>query len=562
MTLRIAQLDTTCHMPPGHRSGAELVDALARGRFAHDLGDHLGPSLSRQPDIVRIRRLSLRVNIPAADLTEDALSLAWRQAFAKALFTALAYPSGVGPYEVFRAESPASFIASVILDLMDGTASTKWQYAEFEEILRQGSAQAAIALICNWPRLSMAILLELARRSVLDRLLARFDELSMETLFVVLAPPTDHKAEPLSVADLILTAKLVLAHLPEKAIALRSRSYALSLFFEAHRTNQPVRSPRVLFHALLALAVLLNGEVFWPGSWRGDSDPTRVPPNVAVLLESVTRSRESDGDSDLRLVSPNVAALLENIRKQYRESDVESSALGTWRRSGMQSPLIELQMHLATLRTELNVPTPTVAPAEAHWISTNYCGLFFLTGLLARLDWITTWRQLAAFQPGGVNPIIAGLALAIVDKFDPALVALDPGLALFAGYSENPDLPHARKVFQEFQREVRLDVLHAAIENDANDDAAQDWQSTFDLLAEKLLREFATTVRGFRQATRQVIVKSFIARPGRIRVERDRLVVIPQASPYHVALHLSGLDTPIASVGWLGCRLEFELGDL
>ncbi len=98
MTVRIAQFDTICHVPPRHLRGADVVDRLARGRFARNLGEHLGPSLARHPAIVRIRRLPLRVIIPASELNEDALSLAWQQAFAKALFTALACPTGAGPY--------------------------------------------------------------------------------------------------------------------------------------------------------------------------------------------------------------------------------------------------------------------------------------------------------------------------------------------------------------------------------------------------------------------------------------------------------------------------------
>ena len=71
MSLRIAQFNTTCHVPERHRAMAEMVDQIARSRFARDLGDHLGPSLCRQSEIVRIRRLALRVIVPASDFTED-----------------------------------------------------------------------------------------------------------------------------------------------------------------------------------------------------------------------------------------------------------------------------------------------------------------------------------------------------------------------------------------------------------------------------------------------------------------------------------------------------------
>jgi hypothetical protein len=538
MALRIGQFNTTCHVPRPHQREAEVVDRLARGRFARDLHEHLGPSLARQPGIVRIRRLGLRVIVPVSELNEEALSLKWRQAFGKALFTELAYPTGAGPFEVFRAESVAVFISSAIRDLLDGTASTQWQYAEFEPFFRQGNTPAALALICEWPHLSMAVLLELAQRRVLDRLLARFDDLAMERLFVLLAPA---EADSLSIDDLIMAARLALGRLPEKTSALRSRQYALSLFVESHR-GQPWQSPRAIYHALLALAVLLNQEVFWPGAPSEELWMKGLPSSVTVVLESVSK----------------------RIRGRMPPSPPVEITGGTRMRRETASPrAAELHQLLTSLRNELKIPPPSTRPADVRWISSEWCGLFFLTSALVRLGWIPAWRQLADFQSGGVACLIAGLALAIAEKFDPAVPMLDPGIALFAGYLGDPDLAHLRRVFQEFPRETRMRVLRAALPHDAVGDAANQWKDTVDFLTGNLLQNFASRIRGFRQASQQGIVRSFIARPGCIRIETERLVVFPAPSPFHVALHIAGIDEPIERVTWLGGRrLEFELGDL
>jgi len=561
MTLRVAQFETTCHVPPRHRGAADIVDRLARGHFARDLGEHLGPSLAREPAIVRIRRLALRVIIPASELNEGALSLKWRQAFGKALFTALAYPTGAGSFEVFRAESAASFIASAIRDLLEGTATTKWHYAEFEEIFRLGSTQAALALICEWPRQSLAVLLELAQHGVLGRVLARFDDLALERLFALLARPADNKTEPVSVADLIATARLALAHLPEKVTALRARSYALSLFVESHRAHQPVRSPRALFHALLALAVLLNEEAFWPGIPHAELWAERLPSSVTAILETIGRQiREQIQPPYSLMKTPGSPAVWGGPpHLPSMETPGRPPLLGgtTWLR------LAELDRFLTSLRMELKVPPPSDGPAEARWISSEWCGIFFLVSTLIRLGWIPAWTQLAELQPGGVACLVTGLALAIIEKFDVAVPALDPGVALFAGYLGDPDMAHLRRVFQEFPGEVRLQVLQAALPHEAVGNAAETWEGTFERLAGTLLRDFASRVRGFRQSTRQGVVRSFIARPGRIRIEPERVVVFPGHSPFHVALHLSGIDAPVEAVSWLGgCRIEFELGDL
>jgi hypothetical protein len=539
MALRIAQLNTTCHIPRSHRANADTVDRLARGRFAHDLGGHLGPSLARQPAIIRIRRLALRVIIPVSELNEDALSLKWRQEFGKALFTALAYPPATGPFEVFRAESVASFIASAIHDLLDGTAPTQWQYAEFESFFRQGSVQGALSLICEWPHQTLAVLMELSRRRVLDRVLARFDDLAVERLFALLAPAA---TEPLTIADVVKAARLVLAQLPDKANAIRSRQYALSLFVRAQTAPEPFRSPRTLFHALTAIAVLLNEEVFWPGVPRDELWTKRLPPPVTALLEAMAESFRRRPSADAAIESPGTAPAHGETSSRH---------------------FAELRQLVANLRTELKIPFPAESRPEVRWISTDWCGLFFLTGTLARLGWVRAWNQLSEFQTGGVSCLIAGLALAVLEKFDPDVAALDPGLALFAGYLADPDLAHLRRVFHDFPRDTRLNVLRAALPHDRVDDAADNWAAAFDLLAANLLQNFGSRIRGFRQASRHGIVRTFLARPGRIRIEPERLVVFPAPNPFHVALHIAGIDDPVPQAPWLGGRrLEFELGDL
>ena len=592
MSLRIDQFNTTCHVPLQRRSDAEIVDRLARGRFATDLGEHLGPSLARQSAIIRIRRLPMRIIIPASELNEDALSLRWRQEFGKALFTALAYPAGAGPLEVFRADSIADFVALVICDLLDGTAPAKWQYAEFELFFRLGSTQAALALICEWPQQSLAVLLHLAEQGVLARLLSRFEDGALERVFAVLAPSTEAEAKTLSIADLITAARLVIQHRPDKTLALRSRAYALYLFVKAQGARQPLPSPRALFHALLALVVLLNEDVLWPGIPRGESRMGRLPFNVTAILESIAKALTALLDRDLSkaALTPDesrsdhaeaiFADILENIGgvlRNYVQSTLnidpqkpmhqafagKTSGDSQARGGRITAQLAELDQFLQLLRVELKIPSPPVKPLEVLWISSDWCGLFFLSSTLERLGWIPAWGQLPDFQTGGPCCLVAGLALAIAGRFDPAVPSLDPAIALFAGFLHEPDLAHARRVFQNFPVAARLRVLRAALPHERVDQAAESWEGTFECLAETLLRTFASRIRGFRQATRQGIVRSFIARPGRVRIEPERLVVFPAPSPYNVALHISGMDDPVDSSVWLGRRrIEFELGDL
>jgi hypothetical protein len=570
MSLRIARFNTTCHFPAPYQREASLVDGLARGRLARDLAEHLGPSLSRQPAIVRIRRVPLRVLIPAREWNEDALSLHWRQAFGKALFTALAYPSGAGLFEVYRTDSVAGFIAAAIHELLHGAAADAWQFAEFEPFFRQGSTLGALALICEWPRQSMPVLLELAERRVLERVLARFDDLAMERLFALLAHRPDIGTELLSIADLVAAAKLALLRLPEKTAAFRSRAYALNLYVEAVRSCEPFASPRALYHALLALAALLNPELFWPACSPDELWSKRLPSVVIATLERLAREIRRELTPGLRqsFDEPIIPGGSQASAKMgaSRTAELHRLLSSLRARGTAQSPqLVQLLQALAKLRVELKTPPPAVRASQDRWITSEWCGLFFLASTLARLDWPRSWGRLADFQSGGSACMVAGVALAITGKFDPALASLDPAIAVFAGYADAPGMAHLRRVFQESPREVRTRVLEAAVPDEASaiGEASENWETTFDLLATVLLREFASRIRGFRQATRQSIVRAFIARAGTIRVDPERIVVFPDPSPFHVALHIASLDSPVEPSAWLGeRRIEFDLADL
>jgi hypothetical protein len=58
-------------------------------------------------------------------------------------------------------------------------------------------------------------------------------------------------------------------------------------------------------------------------------------------------------------------------------------------------------------------------------------------------------------------------------------------------------------------------------------------------------------------------VRMFLERPGRIGRSENRIHAVLDPSPYHVVLHIAGLDEPVHRVSWMGDRrLEFEVGDL
>lgn len=521
MALRIAHLETTCHIPRSHRANAEIVDRLARGRFARDLDAHLGPSLSRQAAVIRIKQLRIRVIIPASELNEASLSRAWTEAFGRALFTALAYPAGTGPFEIFRAESVAVFVAGAIRDLLNDNAVGNWRYAEFEEVFRAGVSTATTTLLTGWPQLTLPMLFELEHVGTLEKLLARLDDLTLEHLFVTLALPGDSDPAPVTIADLIAMSKLVLRRPPPKLSIVRGRSFALGLYVRAKMANEPIRSPRAVFQILTALGILLSDDLSLLASVIQGEPGGHLPQPTIDLLQEVAQ------EVHVRPLSPQLS---------------------------------HLGQVLSDLRVALKISPPASTSALARWISTEWCGLFFLAGTLVRLGWVAAWQNLPEFEAGGISPLIAGMALTITGEFGVLSKALEPGTALFSGYLADPDISHLKEIFQDYPREVRRKVLLAALESD---EASETWAGTFERLSDHLLRAFASRIRGFQKSPPKSLTRTFLQRPGRIRIEEERVTIQPQASAYHVALHIAGMDEALAAIPWLGGRrLEFELGDL
>jgi hypothetical protein len=293
----------------------------------------------------------------------------------------------------------------------------------------------------------------------------------------------------------------------------------------------------MLFHSLLAVAILLEeGLTLSEARWFQGS----ALPGDTAIEETASPKR----------LPPSVASILEHLRREMRFTP--------------QAPrLVRLNALLSELRVELKVPPPSEKTSPARWISSRWCGLFFLSSTLDGLGWVAAWRRLSRFQTGGISFLLAGLALTIIEQFDPAPRALEAGVALFSGYTDEPDLVHLREAFQVHSQDARLEVLRAALPREDADNAAESWPAALALLKDHLLRSFALRIRGFRQASSQSIVRTFIARSGRILVERERIVVAAEPSPFHVALRIAGVDAPVESVSWLGGRrLEFDVGEL
>jgi hypothetical protein len=153
--------------------------------------------------------------------------------------------------------------------------------------------------------------------------------------------------------------------------------------------------------------------------------------------------------------------------------------------------------------------------------------------------------------PRALSFFLAGVGMTLLRHWELA-DPVDPAVGLFAGIFSEPDLAGMRQFFAEADVGAIAEFVQA-----------ETWTEALDRAATKLARSFAARVRGFRNASRDAVVKQFTRLRGRLLVEDDRLLVVLAPSPWAVALHLSGLDDPLDWVEWLGQRrVEFVLEGL
>jgi hypothetical protein len=537
MSLTIVRLLTRFHVPRQLGARWSPLGSIGHDRFATECSRQLSLRWPAGSEVIRIRRLRVRLNLSRADTDKEKFARGWARAFVEALFVALASPSAVGPVEIVRYDNRASWLARIITDLLSGEAHLRWEYEEFREFFDLPTADAVVALLSSEPTEMVPALIELDELGQMSRLLALFDELAMEKLFVAVSQVTTEAQ--LRVEDLLTLGHFVVGHTSLIAGALATRKTALRLFLAM--TGQPssaVWAPRQILHSLTTLVTLVEAlHAAGPSRWARELSAETLRTRIGGQL------------------SPAVSELFDEIRGLADSSPKNGAAVNI--------------AALADLITDLK---PLVASArdmdsEGRLLSSDCAGVLLLAAIVNRLRWperIIGSVLGSACGQRAVTYCLAGIGQAVIGRFDEEPRSIDPGLALFSGWIDEADLGGLRHFFASASREDRRQLLSALLpQADSLDERSSSWAATLDFLADHVIREFANRVRGFKQSSRPFVVRNFLVLPGQIRVEDTRIAVTLASSPFHTALHLSGLDEPIENLSWLGGRrLEFQLEDL
>jgi hypothetical protein len=534
----IGKLVTRCRASRRHQDLGGLADRVARRRLATELTHLVGPALARQAPVVRIRRLTVKLELGAAELSEDGLAAAWARAVGRSLFEALAQPGGSSSVQIVRAASAAEFRAAFLRELLMGQPSGRWEYAEFVELFRLPASEAAMTLLLEFPWEITATLIAMDGSPAVERLLSLFDDQALERLFVAIAGSRRAvSTAALSLHDLVWAARQALDTPRRRELMLGGRRQALWVF--VHTRGGDGQSPRTIYHALLALVCLLES-------------PELLMPGVSHTLCSQEEIERATG----RRLPPAVATFLLDLRRLVSKSGLPSTA-----RSG--SPLASLLKSLDDLRPLVPTAAPSSSQPQLPWLETDSLGLLLLASIVHRLDW-DALRDDALLAPWGgprfFQILLIGIGAAVLDREATDIDRLDPAILLFAGMEREPDMQALRYSLASVDVTGRRELLRRLMPDRDGEPIAIDWPQAFDALAERLVGEFASLVRGFRHATRQAVVRQFLRTPGRVQVSRRSVLVLLDANPYHVVLHVSGMDDPTPSLNWMdGRRLEFRL---
>jgi hypothetical protein len=513
------------------------LDNRFQSNFSEECRSLLKSGLWSRPYVLRVKRLCLRIKVDGLVNNEKKIASLVAHAFVRELQKALASSGG---HELVQADSRSHWLAMAIRDCLAGTASQKWEYQEFTHLFGLSTGDAILELLCAEPEHLVDTLQLLSTDQTLIRVLALFDEVKLETLFGVIGRATGVIDHALSVEHVTAVSRTIIDL--DQAIAAgrgTQRVQALTLYLALRQASLTARmqvwSPRLVLHALQTLSFLTTRvRIGLPQEW----------------IAELTRLLEDPGV--LQSLRGSVVVVLQNLQDLALHNPAQ---------------LMSVLNVLVDLRTEGRVATVDQGRRSDQWISCQYAGLFLLTGLLIRLEWPHAIAQSTlgkVLGPRALTYLLATVGLAIVGKLEPVPTRLDPGLALFAGWTGEADMSGLRDFVSWQDPAIRRELLAALTSGGKGVmEFADSWEATLQYVAGHLIQNLAGRVRGFRQASRAFVVARVLAVPGRIRLGERTIVVTLDANPFHVALHLSSLDETVESVGWLGNRrMEFVLEGL
>jgi hypothetical protein len=144
------------------------LDGLAAQRVTTDLEPALD-GLTPDGEVVVLRRVAARTSLNLSGTADALLADAWSRDLAAAVGRAVATDPGDGA-NLVRFPSQAAFVAAFIADVLTGRAWQRWYFGAFARHRHRAAADAIAAVLTEYRDQLAAILAELDRLGMLERL--------------------------------------------------------------------------------------------------------------------------------------------------------------------------------------------------------------------------------------------------------------------------------------------------------------------------------------------------------------------------------------------------------
>jgi hypothetical protein len=518
VTLTIDKLTTYCRIPRSVEGSRALVDEVAQGKLLYEIGAQLGPSLDRVPAVVRLKRLSVSLQLSPREIRRGKLACAWARALGVSLHRALARPAADGVISSRLYETRAAYKAAMVHHVLSQGTARCWEFPELRDRRDAGATAAALSILLEEPDLIGAIVASLEEHGWLDSLLVSLDDWALERIFAALSCNHNGNEVPTLAGVLEVARAARAAEGLQRRWSIAGRHQAMRLWV---RMNQllPVRA--VWESLRLLVALLENPGLLSIGGVASRIDGLSLPQWGEAVLDEIRRAQVRGGAPEAaRSEVRDLFGVLEDLRPQAPTSAS---------------------------------PTRDTRDA-ARWISSDRAGILLMLPIVRGLN---LWRlvhtpELIRFGgPRALSFLLAGVGMTLFEGWRVG-DSIDPAVALFAGIVAE----HDRSGMKQFFAEADVSALSEFTQ-------ARTWPDALENLATELARSFASRIRGFQRASRRSVAKQFLQIPGRVRVEETGLLVLLESTPWAVALHLSGMDATLGRVEWIGDRrVEFSLQGL
>jgi hypothetical protein len=515
--LTIANFEANYYLPqgvPDRMAAQKRLDGLV-ARLPSVLNGRLRPPASDETAVYRIRHLQLDLWVDALDMADSTIAHNWSRLLLHAVTRALLYG---GPGDVVRYDNHAHFLAAFLGDLLNGTAWSRWMYAEFAPLSGLPVGQVTAQLLAPRPELLSPVAVILQRGRQLERLLQALRPADVELIWqrgLGFDPPDTTWRPPAELLTTVLQAVGAGAAL-ETATGDWQRNL-LRLYLAVTLVHPKLAGNTVVAGIIHHLARL---HLLW------QKRPS--PPLWAALVR-----QEIDSPSPLD-------ELLAGL-------DGELAAVSDWLRVALATPTG--RAYLAQL-TPAVVPHDVTAGEEAaatkqkpRRMITSFSGLAFLLPIMRDI-WPHEWLDAA----GRYQVLLAALG-----KARQPLAWRDVAVSWLAGLipREEEQARTAPVDWPDVAQWTDADELANAAEHAAGHLGPLPGSAVTLLV----LRRFAAGLRGFTESSPGYLAQQFITLPGQIHADDESIHVHLNQAPLGVVLRMAGRDGEQGPVPWLADRL-------